>query len=233
MTNAQFLDKLQTCVAIVDQFGGDNLGRDYTAVNNEIEATGILNAVTATTEQKVEASQIARDKYLAVAYIAASDKTHYGKLLEDLENDFTKGTNNYPVNVASAYNLVVNYKNYLKAGGRLINDTEVVSFANVRRRQVDRSKVKCYNCNVLGHYANECTEKNADNAGGNETVTEGTANVVIADDIVDDYEDVDELTFINVGVEREEPSYDTFDEYKLYQATRSTDNEDNYITLTP
>jgi hypothetical protein len=44
--------------------------------------------------------------------------------LEDLENDFTKGTNNYPVNATYAYNLVVNYKNYLKAGGRLINDTE-------------------------------------------------------------------------------------------------------------
>jgi hypothetical protein len=149
--------------------------------------------------------------------------------LEDLENDFTKGTNNYPVSVTSAYNFVVNYKNYLKAGGRLINDTEGVSFANVGRRQVDRSKVKCYNCNVIGHYANECTEEKADKAGGNETVTEVTDNVVIAGDIVDDYEDVDEFTFVNVGVEREEPSYDTFDEYKLYQATRSTENEDEYI----
>jgi hypothetical protein len=40
MTNAQFLDKFQTCVAIVDQLGGDNLGRYYTAVKNEIEAMG-------------------------------------------------------------------------------------------------------------------------------------------------------------------------------------------------
>jgi hypothetical protein len=124
MTNAQFLDKFQTCVTIVDQFRVDNLGRDYTAVKNEIKAMGILDAATATTEQKIEASQIARDKHLAVAYIATSDKTRYGKLLEDLENDFTKGTNNYPVNATYAYNLVVNYKNYLKAGGRLINDTE-------------------------------------------------------------------------------------------------------------
>jgi hypothetical protein len=187
-------------------------------VKNEIEAMGILDAATATTDQKIEASQIARDKYLTVAYIAAYDKTRYGKLLEDLENDFTKGTNNYLVNVTSAYNLVVNYKNYLKAGGRLINDTKGVSFANVGRRQVDHSKVKCYSCNLLGHYANECTEKKADKAGGNETVTEGTANVVIAGDIVDDYEDVDEFTFVNIGVEREEPSYDTFDEYKLWRS---------------
>jgi hypothetical protein len=160
MANAQFLDTFHTCVTIVDQFGG-------TAVKNESKAMGILDAVTATTEQKVEASQIARDKYLSAAYIAASDKTRYGKLLEDLENDFTKGTSNYPVNITSAYSLVVNNKNYLKAGGRLINDTEGVSFANVGRRQVDRSKVKCYNCNVLGHYANECTEEKADKAGRN------------------------------------------------------------------
>jgi hypothetical protein len=172
-------------------------------VKNEIKAMGILDAATATTEQKIEASQIARDKHLAVAYIATSDKTRYGKLLEDLENDFSKGTNNYPVNVTSTYNLVVNYKNYLKTGGHLINYTEGVSFANVGRRQVDRSKVKCYNCNVLGHYANECTEEKADKAGGNETITEGNDNVVIAGDIVDYYEDVDEFTFVNVGFERE------------------------------
>jgi hypothetical protein len=49
MTNAQFLDKFQTCVAIVDQFGGENLGRDYTAVKSEIEAMGVLDAITATT----------------------------------------------------------------------------------------------------------------------------------------------------------------------------------------
>jgi hypothetical protein len=133
------------------------------------------------------------------------------------------------VNFTSAYNLVVNYKNYLKAGGRLINDTEGVSFANIGKRQVDRSKVKCYNCNVIGHCANECTEEKTDKAGGNEPVTEGTANVVIVEEIVDDYEYVDEFTFINVGVEREEPSYDTFDEDKLYQSIRSTSNEDECI----
>jgi hypothetical protein len=190
---------------------------------------GVLDVITATTEQKVKASQIAMDKYLAVTYIAAYNKTRYGKLLEDLENDFTKGTNNYPVNVTSAYNLVINYKNYLKAGCHLINDTQGVSFANVGKRQVDRSKEKCYSCNALGLYANDCTEENTDKAGGNETVTEGTANVVIAEDIADDYKDVDEFTSINVGIEREEPSYDTFDEYKLYQATLSTANEDEYI----
>jgi hypothetical protein len=42
-----------------------------------------------------------------------ADTTRYGKMLEELENYFTKRSNNYPSTaVTSAYNLLVNYKNY-------------------------------------------------------------------------------------------------------------------------
>jgi hypothetical protein len=40
------------------------------------------------------------------------DQSRYGKLIEEIENDFLKGHNNYPKNPTEAYNLVVNYKSY-------------------------------------------------------------------------------------------------------------------------
>jgi hypothetical protein len=42
----------------------------------------------------------------------------YGKLVEDIDNDFTKGSKNYPLTVTSSYNLVVNYNNYQRPSGR-------------------------------------------------------------------------------------------------------------------
>jgi hypothetical protein len=37
-----------------------------------------------------------------------------GRMLEDLEDDFTKGANNYQVGITLAYNLVINYKKNLR-----------------------------------------------------------------------------------------------------------------------
>jgi hypothetical protein len=64
-------------------------------------------------------------------------------------------------------------------------------------------------------------------ADGKKATTEGTANVIVAEDIdVDDgYEDVDEFNFFNIEVERGEASYDTFDEYKFHQSIHSISDE--------
>jgi hypothetical protein len=90
-----------------------------------------LDNTQATNKQVEDATGIVKERYLAVAFLRASDKVRFGKLLEDLENNYTKGGNNYPTTVTSAYNLVVNYKNYQKPATRLINNSEGVSFANV------------------------------------------------------------------------------------------------------
>jgi hypothetical protein len=65
-----------------------------------------------TTTQKIDATQAAKDKCLSVACLSAADKSRYGKLREDLGNDYTKGSNNLTPNMTSAYNLLVNYKKY-------------------------------------------------------------------------------------------------------------------------
>jgi hypothetical protein len=166
MMNTHLLDKFYTCVTIVEKFRGDTLGRDYTAINSELEAIGIVDTKKAVDTHTIVVSDLARVKYLAVTYISVADKTRHGRLFEDLESDFTKGSSNCSVSITSAYNVVINYKNNLKAGIRLINDTEGVSCANVENKQVDRSKVKCYNFNILVHYANECTEEKNEKADG-------------------------------------------------------------------
>jgi hypothetical protein len=105
-TNAQYLEKFQTNVAVVEQFGG-NIGRNTGAVRAKLESASFTDQTTAGNEDKLAATQLAKDKYLAVAFLCSADKARYTMLLEDLDNAYLYGTNTYPVNVTSAYNLLV------------------------------------------------------------------------------------------------------------------------------
>jgi hypothetical protein len=109
-------------------------------------------------EETKQSSDVARSKFIAMASLYTVDKQRYGKLLDELENDFTKGTDNYPDSVTKAYNLVVNHKGQQRVVSRLFNDSEAVSFANVdgKKAPPDIATIKCYTCQKMGHYANEC-----------------------------------------------------------------------------
>jgi hypothetical protein len=42
--------------------------------------------------EKQKASERANIKFLSVAFLSCVDKARYGKMLEEIENDYTKGT---------------------------------------------------------------------------------------------------------------------------------------------
>ena len=54
----------------------------------------------------------AREIYLACAFIINSDLRRYRHLIEDLENDYTKGNDNYPRNMVKSYQLLNKYKQW-------------------------------------------------------------------------------------------------------------------------
>ena len=49
-------------------------------------------------------------RYLAVAFLLGADRSRYGRLIEDLENDFLQGRNNFPTTLTGAYSLLTNWK---------------------------------------------------------------------------------------------------------------------------
>jgi hypothetical protein len=124
----------------------------------------------------------AQEWYLATAFVLGSDRGRYGKLLENLENDYLQGRNSYPKTVTAAFNLLTNWKqdprNLVRSVG-VSNDG--VSFTNVggtddgeddnadvamntvgtksggkAKRGKDMSKFKCRRCGEMGHYPSEC-----------------------------------------------------------------------------
>ena len=48
----------------------------------------------------------AQEIYLACTFVINSDLRRYGSLIEELENDYTKGNDNYPRNMVKTYQLL-------------------------------------------------------------------------------------------------------------------------------
>jgi hypothetical protein len=91
--------------------------------------------------------------------LTAADFEKYSRLLEDLDNDYTKGNDNYPRMIIDAYNLIINYRQARQAA-RIYHDTEGVTFTNVEeegeeRAPKDSSHIHCFNCQTMGHYTNK------------------------------------------------------------------------------
>jgi hypothetical protein len=128
MTDARFLEKFLTAVSVLEQYGG-TIERYEGAVEDDIEIAGFTRPKSAA-ETKA-ALDVARNKFLAMAFLHAVKKLRYDKLIDELEKDFTKGTNNYPYNVTRAFHLVVNHKGQPRVVSCLFNDSEALSFANV------------------------------------------------------------------------------------------------------
>ena len=54
----------------------------------------------------------AREIYLSCAFVVNSNLKRYRRLIEESENDYTKGNDNYPCNMVKAYQLLNEYKQW-------------------------------------------------------------------------------------------------------------------------
>ena len=67
---------------------------------------------TLTAPQQAIVQENANNIYLACAFLCQSDRKSYGKLLEELENEYTKGHSNYPTDLVTRYRMISEYKNW-------------------------------------------------------------------------------------------------------------------------
>ena len=115
----------------VFKYAGGALRKELGIVDVELEVAGV-DWDDAADEELVAAEVAAKECVLAFGLLASSNCTHYGKLLEDLKNDFMQGWDNYPPMVQQAYSLLVHWKQDPWNIIRLIGGTnDGMAFTNV------------------------------------------------------------------------------------------------------
>jgi hypothetical protein len=106
-----FYKRFQNAVKVLENFGGNikNMTNLY-----KIEET--YNKLD--TDEKSEiininmANEKTKEMFLGYGILANCDKKKYGRLVEDLENEYTFGDNKYPKMQQKAYEYAMNYKKY-------------------------------------------------------------------------------------------------------------------------
>jgi hypothetical protein len=121
MSNAMLLKNFQTLISVVEDYGGE-IGVDPSGAKKELVAKGI-DVENASGESKCKVMAKAKNRYLVVAMLSAADFKRYSRLLEDLDNDYTKGNDNFPRMLTDAYNLIINYQQ-ARLEARIYHDAE-------------------------------------------------------------------------------------------------------------
>ncbi len=158
MTCQQYLEIFKNAVDVIEHNGG-SVGNEEGLIRNEIKKSGADMAV---------AKKVVRERYLACAFLLGADRNRYGKLVEDIENAHTQGTNRYPTNLNDAYNLLVHWKQNPQNLLRVLGATaDGVAFAQVTGSEREQNGVEkkgrgkdhitCFACGKKGHYSSECT----------------------------------------------------------------------------
>jgi hypothetical protein len=84
VSNNDYLDMFANSTNVIEHIGGI-IGQEPTLLKIELDKVGVT-ATTASDEEMADATNAAKQQYLAIAHLAGSDRPRYGKLLEDLEN---------------------------------------------------------------------------------------------------------------------------------------------------
>ena len=170
-----YLDTFQNLVNVIEHTGGI-IGLEsgiMKAFNLKYgrEANKLLTAAE---------KAVTKDNYLAIVFILGADRNRCGKLVEDLENAFLQGRNDYPDTLSGAFNLLSNWRqdprNQLRAAGT--NDGVTFTTADGdddqgaddsdpdvslnttgnkgKKKTRDKSTITCRRCGEKGHWPSEC-----------------------------------------------------------------------------
>jgi hypothetical protein len=94
----------------------------------------------------------ARQQTLSMIFLAGADKKRFGPLTEGLHNSYLAKKDDYPTSLDTTLQLLSHYQGHTNDPNGGDKNTEGSSFAQKRKLK----KVRCYNCNELGHYKTDC-----------------------------------------------------------------------------
>ena len=112
--------------------------------------------------RKIELNEQAQEMYLACEFISQANPKRYGRLKEELENDYTKGTYSYPQDMVKAYQLLNEYKHWTPR--TYTPEASEIAFSQKTtktkaRKEEWKKKATCHMCGKKGHILPDCPMK--------------------------------------------------------------------------
>lgn len=146
-------------VLTMRQFEDESLAAFYKRFTSAVDVTesvwGLLVPIQIVNRNK-SGKKDERNRFLACVFLAGVDGKRYGKLVDELNNSFIAGNDNYPRTVEGAMTMMSHYKDGGQDGSRKSRTNH--SYAQAREN------VTCFKCGKKGHYANECNNVNGDDS---------------------------------------------------------------------
>ena len=85
----------------------------------------------------------------ATLFLQFADKRRFGKLIEDLENNFTRGSDEYPRDLVTAYKMINEFKHWTPR--QTVSDSQSTVFSQKSETKDDWKKsATCHNCGKIG-----------------------------------------------------------------------------------
>jgi Reverse transcriptase (RNA-dependent DNA polymerase) len=170
MSDSEYLEKFRTRLSVIESAGG-TINVHHGLVDDELEKAG-LTRVHATVAQMSAMQALARNRWEAVSFLLRSDQHRYGKLIQELANDYNKGRDCYPDSLTEAYELMLHddrgHDNRAPAHGHpgvsfnTVGDPGATGPVTGTKAQPNtRPDITCNRCSRTGHFANKCAEVKA------------------------------------------------------------------------
>jgi hypothetical protein len=105
MTDSEYLEKFRTKLSVLESAGGDILSHPG-MIEDEYRAAG-TTVHGATNAQRAAAAATGKGRIAAALFLVKSDQTRYGRLVQELANDFNKNRDCYPTSLTEAYELML------------------------------------------------------------------------------------------------------------------------------
>ena len=162
MSDSEYLEKFRTQLDVLKSAGGD-ICRHPGMITDELITLGVT-AENATRQQLATCTTNARERFEGALFLLKSNEQRYGRLVQELANDYNKGRDDYPKSLTAAYELMLHdvrdqdSKPQPHGNDGLTFGTVAQGVPGTDTQPNPRPDITCNRCGKCGHFANKCAE---------------------------------------------------------------------------